>query len=90
MVAATGSGNTQPDLLAAALELGAGGTVVLTTRCAAGTVEPIYAFPGGGATWAAAGVILSRLPAPKSRVALALGARCGRRRLTSSAPLLRA
>jgi len=73
VVAASGSGNTHPDLLAAATELMESGTVVaLTTRCAAGAVDPIYAFPGGGATWQRAGAILSALDGPKTRVALAL------------------
>jgi L-asparaginase len=79
VVAATGSGNTHPDLLAAATELMAAGTVVvLTTRCAQGSVDPIYAFPGGGATWQRAGAVLSDLDGPKSRVALALALAAGR------------
>lgn len=74
VVAATGSGNTHPDVLAAAGELmDAGTTVCLTTRCAGGTVAPAYAFPGGGATWKQAGVLMSSLDGPKTRVALALG-----------------
>lgn len=78
VVAATGSGNTHPDLLAAATELAAHGTtLVLTTRCASGVVAPIYAFPGGGATWQRAGAILSAFDGPKSRVALALGLAAG-------------
>ncbi len=80
VLAAAGSGNTHPDFQAAALEQQAAGVkIVLTTRCAFGNVEPIYAFPGGGATWARAGVTLSRLPALKARVglALALGAGAG-------------
>jgi len=78
VVAATGSGNTHPDLLAAATELTAAGTtLVLTTRCATGTVAPIYAFPGGGAMWQRAGAIMSALDGPKSRVALALGIAAG-------------
>ncbi len=78
VVAATGSGNTSPDVLAAALELMAAGTqVCLTTRCPGGTVDPIYAFPGGGATWQQAGVMMSNLDGPKSRVALALGLSAG-------------
>jgi L-asparaginase len=78
VVAATGSGNTHPDLLAAASELMGEGTVVaLTTRCATGTVVPLYAFPGGGATWQRAGAIMSRFDGPKSRVALALGLGAG-------------
>ena len=78
VVAATGSGNTSAALLAAATELMADGTtVVLTTRCAAGVVVPLYAFPGGGAMWQRAGVILSAFDGPKSRVALALGLAAG-------------
>lgn len=74
VVAATGSGNTHPDVLAAARELMAAGTTVcLTTRCAGGTVAPAYAFPGGGATWKQAGVLMSSLDGPKTRIALALG-----------------
>jgi L-asparaginase len=80
VLAAAGSGNTHPDFQAAALEeQAAGAVVVLTSRCAFGSVAPIYAFPGGGATWARAGVLLSSLPALKARVglALALGAGVG-------------
>jgi len=78
VVAATGAGNTHPDMLAAARELMAGGTVVcLTTRCWTGRVAPAYAFPGGGAQWQRAGALLSALPAPKCRVALALGLAAG-------------
>src|SRR3954453_10663201 len=74
VVAATGTGNTHPDLLAAASELIGEGTVVaLTTRCATGTVVRLYAFPGGGATWQRAGAIMSGLDGPKTRIALALG-----------------
>jgi L-asparaginase len=74
VVAATGAGNTHPDLLAAATELMTDGTVVcLTTRCWSGTVQPAYAFPGGGAQWKGAGALLSALDGPKCRVALALG-----------------
>lgn len=78
VVAATGSGNTPADVQAAAIELMADGTVVvLTTRCAGGSVEPTYAFPGGGATWARAGALLSRLSPPKARIALGLGLGAG-------------
>ena len=78
VVAATGSGNTSPDLLVAASELmSSGTTVVLTTRCATGSVQPAYAFPGGGAMWQRAGALLSKLDGPKSRVALALALSCG-------------
>jgi L-asparaginase len=78
VVAATGTGNTAVDLLAAATELMADGTmVVLTTRSPTGLVVPLYAFPGGGATWQRAGAILSAFDGPKSRVALALGLAAG-------------
>jgi L-asparaginase len=78
VVAATGSGNTSADLLAAASELMSDGTVVAeSTRCPTGTVVPMYAFPGGGATWQRAGALLSSLDGPKTRVALALGLAAG-------------
>lgn len=78
VVAATGSGNTGADLLAAASELMSDGTIVAqTTRCAHGTVEPIYAFPGGGAMWQRAGALPSVFDGPKTRVALALGIAAG-------------
>ncbi len=76
---ATGSGNTDPDLLTAAGEAMAGGaTVVLTTRCAAGPVGPWYGFSGGGRSWQDAGAILAgTLSGPKARVALALALGAG-------------
>jgi len=78
VVEAAGAGNTPPDMLAAAQELMVDGTtVILTTRSPQGVVEPLYAFPGGGATWQRAGAILSAFDGPKSRVALALGLACG-------------
>jgi L-asparaginase len=79
VVEATGAGNTDPDLLAAAVEaMAAGVPVVLTTRCASGAVGPLYGFPGGGRTWAQAGAILAgSLSGPKARVALALGLGAG-------------
>jgi len=78
VVAATGSGNTPVDVLAAARELADAGTLVcLTTRAAGGTVDPIYAFPGGGATWKQAGILMSNLDGPKSRVALAISLAAG-------------
>ncbi len=75
VVAATGSGNTAPDLLAAARDaIATGIPVVLASRCAAGAVGTGYAFPGGGATWVRAGAIpTGRLCAIKARVALAFG-----------------
>lgn len=79
VVEATGAGNTDPDLLAAAWEaMAAGIPVVLTSRCPAGGVGPSYGFPGGGASWQAAGAILGgTLSGPRARVALALGLGAG-------------
>lgn len=73
VVAATGTGNTGADLLAAATELMADGCIVVeTTRAPHGTVQPAYAFPGGGAQWQRAGALPSAYDGPKSRVILAL------------------
>jgi len=74
VVMAPGSGNTHPDVLAAAREaMAAGVPVVLTSRVLTGGVHPAYAFPGGGATWARAGAIMGgTMNGPKARVALAL------------------
>ncbi|CAN5764785.1 asparaginase [soil metagenome] len=78
VVAATGAGNTHPDVLAAATDLMSAGTaVVLTTRCPAGVVAAEYAFPGGGAQWARAGALLSALDGPKCRIGVALGLGAG-------------
>jgi L-asparaginase len=79
VIEATGSGNTDPDLLAAAVEaMGADIPVVLATRCASGPVGPFYGFPGGGRTWSEAGAIMAgTLSGPKARIALALGLGAG-------------
>ncbi len=79
VVAATGSGNTAPGMLAAAqVAMQAEVPVVLASRCAAGPVGTAYAFPGGGATWVRAGAIpAGHLCAVKARVALALGLGAG-------------
>ncbi len=79
VVAATGSGNTDPDILAAAREaMAAGIPVVLASRCVSGRVSPGYGFPGGGAQWIAAGAMpAGMLGGPKARVALALGLGAG-------------
>ncbi len=79
VIEATGAGNTDPDLLAAAVEaMAAGVPVALTTRCASGAVGPLYGFPGGGRSWAEAGALLAgTLSGPKARVALALGLGAG-------------
>jgi L-asparaginase len=79
VIAATGSGNTHPDLLEAAREaMAAGIPVVVTSRCLAGRVQPRYGIPGGGIDWQKSGAILAgRLSGPKARVALALGLGAG-------------
>jgi L-asparaginase len=79
VVAATGSGNTHPDLLRAAVDArDAGVVVVLASRTGAGRVGPAYAFPGGGATWVRAGIPLAGSLAPvQARVALALALGAG-------------
>jgi L-asparaginase len=89
VVEATGSGNTDPDLLAAAREaMAAGVPVALASRCAAGGVAPIYGFPGGGLSWQAAGAMLAgTLSGPKARVALALGLGAGLDRVALAALL---
>lgn len=79
VVAATGAGNTSPGMLSsarAAMEHGI--PVVLSTRCAAGPVMPVYAFEGGGATWLRAGALTAgTLCSVKARVCLALGLGAG-------------
>ena len=79
VVAATGSGNTHPDLLRAAVEARAEGVVVaLASRTGAGSVGATYAFPGGGATWVRAGIPLAGDLTPvQARVALALALGAG-------------
>ena len=79
VVAATGSGNTSAELLAAAERaMVAGVPVALATRCPAGRVSGGYAFPGGGAQWLRAGAMpAGSLSGPKARVALALGIGAG-------------
>jgi L-asparaginase len=79
VVAATGAGNTDPALLAAAVRaMEAGVPVALATRCPSGRAGTGYAFPGGGATWVRAGAIpVGHLCAVKARVALALGLGAG-------------
>ncbi len=79
VVAATGSGNTHPDLLRAAVDAReAGVVVVLASRTGAGSVGATYAFPGGGATWVRAGIPLAGSLTPvQARVALALALGAG-------------
>jgi L-asparaginase len=79
VVAATGSGNTHPDLLRAAVDArDAGVAVALASRTGAGAVGPTYAFPGGGATWLRAGILpAGDLTPVQARVALALALGAG-------------
>jgi L-asparaginase len=79
VVAATGAGNTDPALLAAAQRaIEAGLPVALATRCPSGRAGTAYAFPGGGALWIRAGALpVGHLCAVKARVALALGLGAG-------------
>jgi L-asparaginase len=79
VVAATGSGNTDPSLLAAAERaIEAGIPVALASRCPGGRATAGYAFAGGGANWIRAGALpVGQLCALKARVALALGIGAG-------------
>ncbi len=79
VVAAAGSGNTDPSLLAAAERaMAAGIEVALASRCPGGRATAGYAFPGGGANWIRAGALpVGHLCALKARVALALGLGAG-------------
>ncbi len=79
VVAATGSGNTHPDLLRAAIHaMAAGFPVALASRTGAGRVGPFYAFPGGGTTWQRAGALMAGSLTPvQARAALALGLGAG-------------
>ena len=79
MVAATGAGNTAPELLAEAERAMASGIpIVMVSRAPSGPAGTGYAFPGGGATWARAGAMLAgTLTAPKARIALAVGLGAG-------------
>ena len=79
VVEATGAGNTAASLLAeATAAIGDGIPVVLATRCPSGAAGTGYAFPGGGATWVAAGALLAgTLTGPKARIALSLALGAG-------------
>ena len=79
VVAATGSGNTDPSLLAAAERaMAAGIPVALASRCPGGRATAGYAFRGGGANWLRAGALpVGHLCALKTRIALALGLGAG-------------
>jgi len=79
VIAATGAGNTHPDLLEASREAMADGLpVVLTTRVPSGRARPAYGFPAGGVAWQRSGAIFAGyLGPPKARVALALAIGAG-------------
>ena len=79
VVAATGSGNTHPDLLRAAIDaMRTGIPVAIASRTGAGPVGPFYGFPGGGASWERAGALMADSLTPvQARVALALGLGAG-------------
>lgn len=79
VVAATGSGNTSPELLAAGRRaIAAGIPLILASRAASGSAGTTYAFPGGGATWVRAGALLAGTLSPlKARIALAVGLGAG-------------
>jgi L-asparaginase len=79
VVAAAGTGNTDPSLLAAAERaMAAGIPVALASRCLAGRPTAAYAFPGAGAEWLRAGALpVGHLCALKVRVAIALGIGAG-------------
>ncbi|MFT4933282.1 MAG: L-asparaginase [Natronomonas sp.] len=70
----TGLGNATAaigDAVGTAID--AGTPVVVTSRCHAGAVGPVYGSPGGGATLAERGAIFAGdLPAHKARIKLAL------------------
>lgn len=72
VVAATGSGNTHPDITAqVSLAVQRGVIVVVTTRVPFGAVEPTYGGGGGAVDLERAGAIISGwLRAPQARVAL--------------------
>ena len=80
VVAATGAGNTDPSLLAAAvraIERRDPGRACVSAVRRVGP-GPAYAFPGGGAEWVRAGALpVGHLCAVKARVALALGLGAG-------------
>ncbi len=75
---AFGAGNVTPDVLRATEQVLAAGLLVLvTSRCHAGPVSPVYGA-GGGADLAAAGAVLAGdLRAAKARVLLTLALAAG-------------
>jgi len=74
VVEGAGTGNTPLDVLTASVEaMQAGIPVVMATRCSAGSAKPMYAFPGGGATWRDAGALFAGyISGLKARLMLSL------------------
>ncbi len=74
VVEATGAGNATAALGEAIAAAAADGVpVVVTSRCPAGRVQPVYGTPGGGRTLAESGALSGgRLSAAKARVKLVL------------------
>ena len=74
VIEATGIGNVTSDLgRAIQTTVDRGVPVVITSRCHAGSVEPIYGTPGGGQTLYERGAIYAGdFPAHKARLKLAL------------------
>jgi len=70
----TGLGNATAAVGEAVVEaIDAGTPVVVTSRCHAGAVRPVYGTPGGGATLSDRGAVFAGdLPAHKARIKLAL------------------
>ena len=71
-MAATGSGNSQPDITAeVSLAVQHGVVVVITSRVPYGEVRPTYGGGGGGVDLERAGAVVSPwLRAPQARMAL--------------------
>ncbi|HET7746255.1 MAG TPA: asparaginase [Vicinamibacteria bacterium] len=69
---ATGAGNVPPTAMPAVrAALAAGVVVVVVSRCAEGSVAPLYGYEGGGQALRQLGVILGgELPGPKARIKL--------------------
>ncbi|HWA58887.1 MAG TPA: asparaginase [Gemmatimonadales bacterium] len=80
VIEAFGSGNVPPGALPAIRRwIAEGKPVVLASRCARGEVQPVYAFPGGGATLVREGVIPAGPRTPsQARMELALALSAGR------------
>ncbi len=53
---------SEPLRAAAARAMEQGIPVALASRCLSGAATPVYAFPGGGATWASSGALVGGSP----------------------------